>query len=221
MKAAIAALMTMATAGIAGANPGQARPRTDTHAAELLGGVGNLLRFEIGADLAQTDINGSAVKHELGTVVLAHEGPADTVGTTARLLVGPSRLYIGLELGYATVTSAPGFQQNLALRAEMPGADTQGYALTVAWPLGFQATAGPVLLGFEGVVGWRRFSIEEPRSGESIVGSVPLFEARARAGVWVTPSISVAAMVGTGVINDSRTASLVVSFSRLPWDGDR
>jgi len=218
----IAASIILATAGAAAANPGQAPPRTDTRAHALLGGIGSLLRVEVGAEVARTDINGSAVQHPQGALVLAHAGPAESAGTTVRFLLGPSRAYVGLELGYSTVTSAPPFRSDVALRSEMPLAGPEGHGFTVAWPLGFQATAGRVLVGFEAAVGWRRFSLDDPGTGESVAGSVPLFEARARAGLWVTPKVSLAATVGTGlVVNDTRTASLILGFSRFPWDGDR
>lgn len=221
-KAALAGALVVATAGVAAANPGQPPPRTDTHAAALLDGMGNLLRVEVGAEIAETEINGSAVNHREGALVLAHAGPAQSAGTTARFLVGPSRAYLGLELGLAKVTSAPPFRSEVAARSAVPMRGPEGHSFTVAWPVGFQATAGRVLVGFEAAVGWRRFSIEDRISGEAITGSVPLFEARARAGVWLTSTISVAANVGTGVVvNDTKTASLTVSFSRTPWDGDR
>jgi len=217
---ATAALTIFVTAGVAGANPGQASPRSDTHAAAMLGGPG-LVRLEVGAEMGQTEINGSAIRHSEGALVLAHRGPADTVGTTVRVLVGPARAYLGLELGISTVTAAPPFRSDVALRSAEAPTSSQGHGLTLAWPFGFQATAGPVLLGFEAAVGWRRISLDDPSSREAISGAVPFFEARARAGLWVTPRISLAATVGTGVVvNDSKIASVVVGFSRFPWDGD-
>lgn len=202
--------------------------RHDTVAADMLRGKAGLFRFEVATEAARTmDITG--LKHERGEVLIDN-GPVETMGGTLRLLVGPARAYVGFELGYATVTSSPSVRPSSSVLGNTgvigreimpPGSLTSGHSVSFGWPFGFQGTAGPVLVGFEALVGWRQMWIDGPGSLAGVSGSVPVFDLRARAGVWVTPTISLAAMVGTGVVvNEAKTAGILIGFSKFPWDGN-
>lgn len=200
----------------------------DTVASSLLRGRAALFRFEIASEASRSlDVTG--LKHDRGEVIL-ERGTVETAGGTVRLLVGPSRAYVGFELGYAAVTSAPAFRSGsapgptpgtLGRTMTPPAGLVSGHGVSFGWPFGFQGAAGPILVGVEAFVGWRHLWIDAPGSLPGVSGAVPMFDLRARAGVWITPTISLAAMVGTGVVvNESKTAGLLVGFSKFPWDGD-
>ncbi len=196
-------------------------PDEGVNARALVAGRGPLLRLEIGAESARTRVDATSLKHPEGSVVLPGSGEVDTRGVTVRMLAGPSRLYMGAELGYGQVSAGPALMSPYALRTQTPQ-DSSGSSVTIAFPFGVQGSAGRVIVGAEAAIGWRRMSLAEPNLDESVRGWVPMLEARARAGVWVTPTISVAAIFGTGlVVTEATSASLVLGFSRFPWDGDR
>lgn len=182
-----------------------------------------LVRFELLAESARTHVSSAWVSHPEGAVVL-QEGNAVTRGASSRILLGSSRVFVGFELGVSSVISAPSFRDGSSYRRinETPptALASHGYSVTVAAPLGVQGRAGRVLAGFEALVGWRYMELNSPGYAANVDGFVPLFEARARAGVWLTPRISLSAIAGLGVVvNESRSLCLVLSVSRTPWDG--
>jgi hypothetical protein len=147
------------------------------------------------------------------------------------VLFGMSNVYIGLELGVSEITSAPALQDNTVRPAPMQVfktaptgtlGESSGTSVTMAAPIGAQVTAGPVLFGVEALVGWRRMMLENYDGGPAVDGFVPVFETRARAGVWITPTVSLALIAGKGVVvNDSHSLCLSLSLSKLPFDGQR
>lgn len=220
-----ALLLLLAAVGPAAAdvygNPGQRPIREGTVAGGLVLGAAPLIRIEAGAEASRTHVSASWIQHPQGAVVL-RSGDATAAGATFRALVGPSRMYVGMELGYAAITSAPAFQSGYVFRTAEPQSApaTVGSSLTIAWPFGVQTTAGPFMIGAEAVFGWRRMSLSTPMIDENVSGFIPLVEGRARAGVYLTPTVSLSAAVGTGLlVNDGQSVSLVLGVSRFPWDG--
>lgn len=162
----------------------------------------------------------------------AHAGLVETQGGNIRLLMGP-RWYLGVEIGLATVRSAPAIEQD-APAANFGGTGTvvtervdRGIIMTSALVAGKNLTRGRLLLGVEGAIGWRIVALDGPLDHlvpeEESGVFIPqlLLEARGRAGVWLTPHISVSAQVGIGVIDQARTGAIVLGISPFPWDGLR
>jgi hypothetical protein len=220
----LAALLLLGLAGTAHAEIGLGRywgqPTHDT----------TLVRLEVAAESAVTNVSSSWLWNPRGDALLSNDGDAHSRGLEGRVLFGMSNVYIGLELGVAQITSAPALRDNTVRAQPMqafkstPGAlgESSGSSVTMAAPIGAQITAGPVLLGFEALVGWRRMMLENYDGGPNVDGFVPLFEARARAGVWITPTVSLALIAGKGVVvNDSHSLCLSLSVSRLPFDGEQ
>jgi hypothetical protein len=191
-----------------------------------------LVRLELAAESAVTNVSSAWLWNSMGDAVLMDDGDAHSRGLEARVLFGMSRVYIGLELGISQVTSGPALRdghgplfQGPIYKSTMPpstfGAST-GSSVTMAAPVGLQGRLGPVLVGVEGLVGWRRMSLSMPESDASVDGFVPLVETRVRAGVWITPTVSLALIAGKGVVvNDSHSLCLSLSLSKLPFDGER
>ncbi len=190
-----------------------------------------LLRLEVGAESAVTNVSGSWLWNPRGDAVLVDEGDAHVRGIDFRLLLGTSRVYLGAELGVSQVTRAPALSNGHRLpeggaffRTTTPpsGTASSGSSVTLAAPFGLQGQLGPVLVGVEALIGWRVMSLEAYEDGPTVDGFVPLFETRARAGVWLTPTVSLTLVAGKGVVvNDSRSLCLSVSVSKLPFDGER
>ena len=190
-----------------------------------------LLRFELAAESAVTNVSSSWLWNSRGDAVLMNEGDAHSRGVEGRLLFGMSRVYIGLELGVSQITSAPALRDGHAAapsgiaKTTPPSgsfAESTGSSLTMAAPIGFQASAGRLLVGVEGLVGWRRMSLAMTDNSASVDGFVPLVETRVRAGVWITPTLSLSLIAGKGVVvNDSQSICLSLSLSKLPFDGER
>lgn len=191
-----------------------------------------LIRYELAAESAVTNVSSAWLWNTRGEAVLQNDGDAHSRGIEGRVLFGMSQVYVGLELGISQITSAPALKDNTILpmqsgqvfKTTPPGTlgESTGSSVTMAAPIGAQAFAGPILFGVEALVGWRRMSLENYDGGPSVDGWVPLFETRARAGVWITPTVSLALIAGKGVVvNDSHSLCLSLSVSRLPFDGDR
>ncbi|MFN0252932.1 MAG: hypothetical protein ACKV2T_39020 [Kofleriaceae bacterium] len=188
-----------------------------------------LIRLELAAESAVTNVSSAWLWNPHGHAVLT-EGDAHSRGVEGRVLFGNSPVYIGLELGVSQITSAPalhdGLDQGTLYRSTTPpggmfGAST-GTSVTMAAPIGVQARLGPLLVGVEGLIGWRRMSLESVEGGPTVDGFVPLVETRVRAGVWITPTVSLSLLAGKGVVvNDSHSLCAVLSLSKLPFDGER
>lgn len=187
-----------------------------------------LIRLELAAESAVTNVSSSWLWNDHGHAVLMHEGDAVSRGLEARVLFGMSRVYLGLELGVSQITSAPplrdgggSLHQDTLPRTVGTGEST-GTSVTMAAPIGVQARLGPVLAGVEGLVGWRRMELSAHDDGPTVDGFVPLVETRVRAGVWITPTVSISLIAGKGVVvNDSHSLCLSLSLSKLPFDGER
>ena len=182
-----------------------------------------LVRLELAAESAVTRVSSSWLWSSRGDAVLVDEGDAHSRGLEARVLFGMSRIYIGLELGVSQITSAPALDdgRSLLYRSTTSSPESSGSSVTLAAPLGVQGRLGPLLVGLEALVGWRRMTLEAFDGGPTVDGFVPLFETRARAGVWITPTVSIALIAGTGVVvNDSHSLCLSLSVSKLPFDGE-
>lgn len=191
-----------------------------------------LVRFELAAESAVTNVSSAWLWNSYGDAVLMNDGDAHSRGIEGRVLLGMSRVYLGLELGVSEVTSAPAlrdgrgslFQGPLYKSTTPPSSlgESTGTSVTLAAPIGVQGRLGPVLVGVEGLIGWRRMSLEAFDGGPTVDGYVPLVETRARAGVWITPTVSLALIAGKGVVvNDSHSLCLALSVSKLPFDGER
>lgn len=190
-----------------------------------------LVRYELAAESAVTHVSSASLWNSQGDAVLMNDGDAHSRGVEARVLLGMSRVYIGLELGISEITSAPALRdghgplyQDTIGKSTTPESfgPSTGTSITIAAPLGMQARLGPVLAGIEGLVGWRRMSLDMADGSASVDGFVPLVETRVRAGVWITPTVSLALIAGKGVVvNDSHSLCLTLSLSRLPFDGER
>jgi hypothetical protein len=194
-----------------------------------------LVRLEVAAEAAHTNVSSSWLWNPTGDAVLVHEGDALSQGIEGRVLFGMSRVYIGLELGVSQITSGPALEDRTVSVA--PGmvyrgttttppntfaGESTGTSVTIAAPIGVQARASRFLVGVEALVGWRRMSLEARDDGPTVDGFVPLFETRVRAGVWITPTVSLALIAGKGVVvNDSQSLCLSLSVSKLPFDGER
>jgi hypothetical protein len=192
-----------------------------------------LIRLELAAESAVTNVSSAWLWNSHGHAVLMNEGDAHSRGVEGRVLFGRSPVYVGLELGISQITSAPALHdghgplhQNTLPRTTTPptgmsGVST-GTSVTMAAPIGVQSRLGPVLVGVEGLIGWRRMSLESYEGGPTVDGFVPLVETRVRAGVWITPTVSIALVAGKGVVvNDSASLCLSLSLSKLPFDGER
>lgn len=182
-----------------------------------------LVRLELAAESAVTHVSSSWLWSSRGDAVLVDGGDAHSRGLEARVLFGMSRIYIGLELGASQITSAPALDdgRSLLYRTTTPSPESTGSSVTMAAPLGVQGRLGPLLVGLEALVGWRRMTLEAFDGGPAVDGFVPLFETRARAGVWITPTVSLALIAGTGVVvNDSHSLCLSLAVSKLPFDGE-
>lgn len=187
-----------------------------------------LVRLEVAAESAVTNVSSASLWNPRGEAVLVDEGDAVSRGVEGRVLFGTSRVYIGLELGVSHVTRGPALRDGtstIARTTTPPSgtvAESSGSSVTLAAPIGVQARAGRALVGVEALVGWRRMSLEAREDGATVDGFVPLFETRVRAGVWLTPTVSLSLIAGKGVVvNDSHSLCLSLSLSKLPFDGER
>ncbi len=189
-----------------------------------------LVRFEVAAESAVTTVSSASLWNPRGEAVLVDEGDAVSRGVEGRVLFGMSRVYVGLELGVSQVTRGPALRDggagSMISRSTTPPsgtvAESTGSSVTLAAPIGVQARAGRALVGVEALVGWRRMSLEAREDGATVDGFVPLFETRVRAGVWITPTVSLSLIAGKGVVvNDSHSLCLSLSLSKLPFDGER
>jgi hypothetical protein len=185
-----------------------------------------LIRLELGAESAVTHVSSSWLWNTQGDAVLM-DGDAYSRGVEARVLFGRAPVYIGLELGISRITSAPALQNGRGplFRSTLPPPvfeASTGTSVTMAAPLGVQARLGRLLVGVEGLVGWRRMSLEGYEGGPTVDGFVPLVETRVRGGVWITPELSLTLVAGKGVVvNDSHSLCLALSWSKTPFDGER
>ena len=184
-----------------------------------------LIRLELAAESAVTHVSSSWLWNSYGAAVLS-DGDAYSRGAAGRVLFGRAPVYIGLELGISQITSAPALQdgRGALFRTSLPPpmfGESTGTSVTMAAPLGVQTRLGRLLVGVEGLVGWRRMSLEGGGGGATVDGFVPLVETRVRGGVWITPELSLTLVAGKGVVvNDSQSLCLALSWSKAPFDGE-
>lgn len=183
-----------------------------------------LIRLELAAESAVTHVSSSWLWNSHGDAVL-NDGDAYSRGVEGRVLVGRAPVYIGLELGISRITSAPALQNGHGplLRSTLPPMidESTGTSVTLAAPLGVQARLGRLIVGVEGLIGWRRMSLEGYDGGPAVDGFVPLVETRVRGGVWITPEVSLTLVAGKGVVvNDSHSLCLALSWSKTAFDGE-
>jgi hypothetical protein len=98
--------------------------------------------------------------------------------------------------------------------------DSAGRAVEVNFIGGYRQSTGPVLYGVEAAFGirnmWRRNAGEDAFSAQGVV------DARATAGIWLSPFVSLNAQIGTSLLRqDEHSAMLMLGFSVFPYDGLR
>lgn len=130
-------------------------------------------------------------------------------------------LYVGAELDRGdisgTITTPAAFRQ---LGGEMgPTSDVVGEYLSVRVLLGIRARTGVLSAGGEVAAGFHREQFNDPLGNQlaTVEASSPQLEARARMDLWLTPHVSLGAMVGADDHQDL-SAGLVLGLHIGPYD---
>lgn len=154
---------------------------------------------------------------DVGTSGLA-PGTIDSPGAAFRFHSGFHGFHAGGEL------VAGWFDARLPPRADVMRAatslDSAGRAVEINVIGGYRRATGPFVYGLEAALGirnmWRRDAGEDDFTGQGVL------DTRATAGVWLSPFVSLNALVGTSVLRaDEHTAMLVLGISVFPYDGLR
>jgi hypothetical protein len=170
--------------------------------------LGPHFAFELGAGwrhLVAPPVPAVAVTRMVGGVA---SSAADLVTSALRARVVAHGFYAGLELELGDLTG----------RAYPYGAFTQTGALA-----GLHAALGPFDLGGEVLVGAR--SLDRPVDLDPAMKvwvTTPVVELRARVELWLSPWITLAGLLGAGVLDRSEWfGSLAVGFHTRTYGGER
>lgn len=184
-----------------------------------------MLRLELGPVLHRTSIGPMVGTEEDGTPSgqLLTGGELDSRGLGVRISSGYRGYYLPIDIGVTAVDGPPVHPVGdpAVAAAVVDRGSSSGWIVTMRMGLGKELRFGRLMVGGElsfglGVVtlgDLEREHVHDPRF---------LLDARAHAGVWLTPHVSLLGYASASLVReDERTFGLAVGFSLFPWDGVR
>jgi hypothetical protein len=183
-----------------------------------------MLRFEVGMVEQRTRIGATTGHDDAGpTGILPAGGAIAARGVTVRTLLGFRGIYLGIETSVGAVREAPVVVAPAVERMVEGGSSpTRDLMFDVRGPIGVERRYGRLMLGGEVALGIGAVTLGAgPAPTDPFVSDLRVvFDARARAGVWLTRHLNVSALAGISIVrSDEHSLALVVGGALFPWDG--
>ncbi|MBX3159975.1 MAG: hypothetical protein KF773_28660 [Deltaproteobacteria bacterium] len=186
-----------------------------------------MLRLELGPVAQHTSIGPMIGEDDNGALTgrIRTGGPVDARGVGFRVVAGYLGYYLAMDTAISwRLLEAPAVEPigAAAARGEAPVTGARDGAIAaMKLGLGREVRAGRLMLGAELGVGL----------GVVFVGAAPqpyvpdarfVLDARAHAGVWLTPHVSVSGFASASLFRENeRTFGISLGLALFPWDGTR